>query len=69
VLKIWNWHMYEELRGALGISQMCFTFLKRLEQEKKSHIVPHNVVLKLGNVSVVLRRLIERNLIPDEVLP
>jgi hypothetical protein len=69
VLKIWNWHMYEELRGATNISQMCFTFLKRLETDPEEHIVPSSVVLKLANTSAVLNRLINRGLVKEEILP
>jgi hypothetical protein len=69
VLKIWNWHMYEELRGALGTSQLCFSLLKRLENEPRAHVMPPTVVLKLTQISHVMRKLIERGLVANEPLP
>lgn len=69
VLNIWNWHMFEELRSALRLCQMCFSFLKILEGEKRPHVIPPQVTLKLPEVSIVLRRLIERGLLQDETLP
>jgi len=68
VLKIWNWHMYEELRGAVNISQMCFSFLKRLETHPEEHIVPSSITLRVSNASAVLNRLIKRGIIADETI-
>ena len=63
-LKIWNFHMYEELRGALKVWQYCFVLKKYLEGETAAHILPPNFTFALGSVSVVLGRLMERGLAP-----
>jgi hypothetical protein len=68
-LRIWNFHMYEELRGALKIWQYCFVFKKKLEGEQQAHVLPPGFVFPLRNVSAVMRLLVERGLVPDWRFP
>lgn len=63
-LKIWNFHMYEELRGALKVWQYCFVLKKFLEGEKLPHVLPPNFTFGIDSVSAVLSRFTAMGVIP-----
>lgn len=63
-LRIWNFHMYEELRGAVRVWQYNFVVKKFLEGEKQAHILPPNFRFGLSEVSTVMRSLVERGIVP-----
>jgi hypothetical protein len=68
-LKIWNFHMFEELRGALKVWQYNFVLKKYLEGEKLSHVLPPEFGFRLRDVSVVMAGLIARQRVPDWSYP
>lgn len=68
-LKIWNFHMFEELRGALKVWQYNFVLQKHLAGEKAAHILPPTFSFRLANVSAVLQGLVDQGLVPDWKIP
>lgn len=68
-LKIWNFHMFEELRGALKVWQYNFVLQKHLAGEKAAHILPPTFTFRLAGVSAVLQGLVDRQVIPDWRFP
>jgi hypothetical protein len=68
-LKIWNWHMYEEARNALGVWQKCFVMKMALEGGQEDHVLPKMASFRLSDVSAVTRLLIAMGLVADETLP
>ncbi|MCW8086927.1 hypothetical protein [Sabulicella glaciei] len=67
-LRIWNFHMFEELRAALHVWQRCFVLKKILEREEAAHILPRGSKVALSEVSLTVRRLVERGLVRDVVV-
>lgn len=68
-LKIWNFHMFEELRGALKVWQYNFVLQKHLAGEQAAHILPPTFAFRLASVSAVLQGLVDRAVIPDWKFP
>jgi len=68
-LKIWNFHMFEELRGALKVWQYNFVLKKFLQGGHPDHVLPASFSFRLRDVSAVLNGLIASNRVPDWAYP
>ena len=68
-LRIWNLHMFEELKNALRVWQCNFALQRHLAGEAQAHILPPGFGFRLAEVSAPLRLLVARGCLPDWRFP